>query len=338
MRRPSPRAIVSALIFSWVPSSAYAHDAGITSVARLFLDQQGEHRYALSVMDAGVPSLADSRLVLPEQCRPLPEAEATRAGSRFVFECESPLTFDDTITLPWGLGVAAVATWADGSKASAYFAADGQRVTLRLGELRAVAGSRSRLARRYLTLGMEHILLGVDHLLFVLGLLLLVRSVGALVKTITAFTLAHSLTLGAAVLGFVSVATGPVEAAIALSIVLLAREIVVGRRGATHLVHRWPWIVAFVFGLLHGLGFAGALGRIGLRSEDIPLALLFFNLGVELGQLAFVAVVLALYRLYRMVRTGQQRVSAWVEPALGYSLGTLATLWFFLRLPAVWGS
>jgi hydrogenase/urease accessory protein HupE len=207
-------------------------------------------------------------------------------------------------------------------------------VTIRLAELRAAAGSRFRLARRYLALGAQHILLGVDHLLFVLGLLLLVRSLGSLVKTITAFTVAHSLTLGAAVLGIVSVERGPVEAAIALSIVLLAREIVVRNRGATHLVHRWPWLVAFVFGLLHGLGFAGALGRIGLRTDDIPLALLSFNLGVEVGQLAFVAAVLA---VKRMIWGRRQTPSAWVEPALGYSLGALATLWFFLRLPFVWG-
>lgn len=207
-------------------------------------------------------------------------------------------------------------------------------MTIRMAELGAASGSRVRLARRYFGLGMEHILLGVDHLLFVLGLLLLVRKVGSLVKTITAFTVAHSITLGAAVLGLVSVDLEPVEAAIALSIVLLAREIVVGRQGTVHLVHHWPWLVAFGFGLLHGLGFAGALGRIGLRSEDIPAALLFFNLGVEAGQLAFVAAVLA---AHRMIRRWRHRASPWLEPALGYSLGTLATLWFFERLPTVWG-
>jgi hydrogenase/urease accessory protein HupE len=317
-----------------LPFSASAHDAGITSVARVFIDQLGESRYALSSLDAGVPPLEDSEAVLPARCHGLPRSRAARAGSGFVFECDRPLTFDDAITLPWGLGVVAVAAWTDGSGASAYFPADGQSVTLRLEELRAAAGSRFRLARRYLALGAEHILLGIDHLLFVLGLLLLVRSVGSLVKTVTAFTVAHSVTLGAAVLGVVSVERAPVEAAIALSVVLLAREIVVGRGASTHLVHRWPWLVAFVFGLLHGLGFAGALGQIGLRSEDIPLALLFFNLGVEAGQLAFIALVLA---ASGMIRRRREMVTGWVEPALGYSLGTLAMLWFLLRLPAVWG-
>lgn len=329
------RSLLPAALLLFLPPVASAHDAGITSVTRVFLSQSGERRYALSIVDRGVPPLGDSEVILPGHCHELPEEPRSRAGSGLVFECERPLTFDDGITLPWGLGVAAVATWADGSRASAYFPADGPTVTIRLGELRAAAGSRFRLAGRYLALGAEHILLGVDHLLFVLGLLLLVRGLGSLVKTVTAFTVAHSLTLAAAVLSVVSVDRGPVEAAIALSIVLLAREIVVGRRGEAHLVHRWPWLVAFAFGLLHGLGFASALGRIGLRTDDIPAALLFFNLGVEAGQLAFIAVVLG---VNRVIRGKRHRVAPFWEPALGYGLGTLATLWFFSRLPAVWGS
>jgi hypothetical protein len=333
-RAPVPRLPVAAALLLFLPLSAWAHDAGITSVARVFLSEWGDRRYALFVPDTGVPPFGEAKDVLPSHCHWVSGAPATGAGSRWLFECERPLTFDDVITLPWALGVVAVASWTDGSEASAYFEADGRTVTLRLAELRAAAGSGFRLAERYFALGTEHILLGVDHLLFVLGLLLLVRNAGSLVKTITAFTLAHSLTLGAAVLDMVYVDPAPVEAAIALSIVLLAREIVAARQGAMHLVHRWPWLVAFAFGLLHGLGFAGALGRIGLRSDDIPAALLFFNLGVEAGQLAFVAVALA---AHRTIRKWRRAASAWLEPALGYSLGTLATLWFFLRLPTVWG-
>jgi hydrogenase/urease accessory protein HupE len=321
------------LLFGSFP--AYAHDAGITSVTRVFLSELGDRRFALSVVDAGVPRLEDSAVVLPSKCHGVRRLPTVGAGSRFLFECERPLSFDDEVTLPWALGVAAVVTWADGSDASAYFAADGPTVTIRLGELGAEAGSRLRLARRYFALGFEHILLGIDHLLFVLGLLVLVRGLRSLVRTITAFTVAHSITLGAAALGVVSVESGPVEAAIALSIVLLAREIVVGRRGARHLVHRWPWLVALGFGLLHGLGFAGALGQMGLRTDDIPPALLFFNLGVEAGQLAFVAVALA---VSRVLQTSRKATPVWIEPALGYSLGTVSTLWFALRLPAVWGS
>ena len=184
-----------------------------------------------------------------------------------------------------------------------------------------------------LVLGSEHILGGIDHLLFVAGLLLLAVGLWPLVKTITSFTVAHSITLGAAVLGIVPVARAPVEAAIALSIVLLAREIVVGSRGGVGLVRRRPWVVAFLFGLLHGFGFAGALGEIGLRGADIPLALLSFNVGVEAGQLAFVVALLALRQATRHLHWHVPRV----EPALGYALGAVAMLWFFERLPGVWG-
>ena len=148
------------------------------------------------------------------------------------------------------------------------------------------------VARTYTVLGIEHILSGVDHLLFVLALVMLVRGTRRLVATITAFTLAHSLTLAAASLGFVSVPGPPVEATIALSIMFVAAEIVRARQGRPGLTQRYPWLVAFSFGLLHGLGFAGALAEVGLPPLSIPLALLFFNVGVEIGQLLFVAAVL----------------------------------------------
>lgn len=329
------------LPLSVAPSTAAAHDVGITSVARVFIDQVGERRYVLSIVDTGLPILEDSPGLLPTGCR-RPSGEAAEPMAMLLtvptltFLCDRELTLDDVITLPWDLaGVVAVARWIDGTDASAYFRGQGRSVKIRMGDLRAGAASRLSLAGRYSALGAEHILFGIDHLLFVLGLLLLVRGVRPLVKTITAFTVAHSLTLGAAVMGLVTVKRGPVEAAIALSIVLLAREIVAGRTGRTHAVRSRPWLVAFVFGLLHGFGFAGALGEIGLRSADIPLALLSFNLGVEAGQLAFVAVLLALNGMVRgTVRSRLPRL----EPALGYTLGGLATLWFFERLPAVWGA
>jgi hydrogenase/urease accessory protein HupE len=229
-----------------------------------------------------------------------------------------------------------VARWSGGAEASAYYRGDGSHVVVALAEVGAGAGSTGRLAKRYFGLGVEHILSGIDHLLFVLGLLVLVRRPRPLVKTVTAFTVAHSITLGVAVLGYIPISRGPIEATIALSIVLLAREIVVGARGSTHLVRRRPWLVAFLFGLLHGLGFAGALGAIGLRGGDVPLALLFFNLGVEAGQLAFIAVVLALRPVLARV-AGRRFPMARTEPILGYAVGVLATFWFFQRLPAVWG-
>ena len=151
----------------------------------------------------------------------------------------------------------------------------------------------------YVGLGIQHIALEVDHLLFVLGLLLIVPSRLTLVKTISAFTVAHSITLAAATLGVASVPAAPVEAAIALSILFLGPEIVRSWRGGTSLTLRHPWVVAFAFGLLHGFGFAGGLAAMGLPKADIPLALLLFNVGVELGQLAFVAFVILLERSSR---------------------------------------
>jgi hypothetical protein len=319
------------------PPPASAHDVDVTSVARVFLDEIGEGRYLLSVVDAKVPPITDPRGVLPARCEPLPPGEAEiRVVAGFVFDCETPLDAGDELVLPWALaGVVVIARWAEGASTSAYFRGSGGTVRVSLGDLSAEPGSRARVAGTYFGLGAEHILLGVDHLLFVLGLLLLVRGVGALVKTVTAFTVAHSITLALSVLGFIPLERASIEAAIALSIVLLAREIVVANRGLVHLTHKKPWLVAFLFGLLHGLGFAGALGDIGLPEEAIPLALLFFNLGVEAGQLAFVFVLLALHRA--LVRGPLAVRAPKLAPALGYALGSLATLWFFERLPAVWG-
>ena len=320
-----------------VPAAAVGHDVDLTSIARAFLDQIGPRRYVLSVVDRKVPPISSLEDVLPLGCAPLPaEAVDTRIVAGFAFECPSELTFDDVLTLPWPLaGVVVLARWADGTGASAFFRGDGRKVLVRMGDLRASAGSVGRLAGRYFNLGVEHIAFGIDHLLFVMGLLLLVRSFWPLVKTVTAFTVAHSITLGLAVLGYIPVHRAPVEAAIALSIVLLAREIVMGHRGRVHLVHRQPWLVAFAFGLLHGLGFAGALGAMGLRSSDIPIALLLFNLGVEAGQITFITVLVILHQF--------QRKTTWMlqsrmEPLLGYSLGAVAMLWLFQRLPAVLGA
>jgi len=328
---------LAALALATTADVARAHDVDVTSVARVFLDELGERRYLLSIVDSKVPPILDVSRVLPQGCIPLaPEVVGLRVVAGFAFECERVLTFDDVLTLPWALaGVVVLARWSDGTDASAYFRGDGRAVPIRLADLRAGAGSPGRLAGRYFVLGGEHILFGIDHLLFVLGLLLLVRGLWPLVKTVTAFTVAHSITLAAAVLGYVPVERGPVEAAIALSIVLLAREIVTGHRGHVHLVHRQPWLVAFVFGLLHGLGFAGALGEIGLRSSDIPSVLLFFNLGVEAGQLVFVTALVTVNQVLRATARG---LVPRLEPVVGYALGTLAMLWLLDRLPAVWGA
>jgi hydrogenase/urease accessory protein HupE len=187
-------------------------------------------------------------------------------------------------------------------------------------------------AMTYTTLGIEHILYGLDHLLFVFGLLLLVRDARALLKTITAFTVAHSLTLAAATFGYVQIAVAPVEATIALSILFLAVELMRSRSGAEGLAQRAPWIVAFCFGLLHGLGFASTLSRMGLPPADIPLALLLFNVGVELGQLGFVLVVVA---VVRSLATLELTWPKWVSLVPIYGLGSFAALIFWQRVSAI---
>jgi hypothetical protein len=149
------------------------------------------------------------------------------------------------------------------------------------------------------------------------------------VKTITAFTIAHSITLALATLGFVQVPQAPVEAVIALSIVFVAAEIIRACNGREGLTARAPWIVAFAFGLLHGFGFAGALSEVGLPQGQIPVALLFFNLGVEAGQLLFIAAVLNVMALVRLLRRPLPR---WVEWAPAYAIGSVAMFWVIQRL------
>ena len=196
-----------------------------------------------------------------------------------------------------------------------------------------VRGPRSfmAVAAGYLVMGVEHILLGIDHLLFVLGLVLIVRGIGALVKTITAFTVAHSVTLALATLGFVYVPQAPVEAVIALSIVFLASELARRHRGEFGLTARYPWLVAFTFGLLHGFGFAGALAEVGLPPADIPLALLTFNIGVEAGQLLFVAGVLGLLWIGRRIVASPPQ---WLQATPAYAIGSLAAFWLIERVAA----
>lgn len=190
--------------------------------------------------------------------------------------------------------------------------------------------SNTDIALTYLRLGIEHILLGTDHLLFVFALLLIVNSTRRIVLTITAFTLAHSITLGAATLGLVYIPQQSVEAVIALSILFLAVEIVHGKQGRPGYTARWPWLIAFIFGLLHGFGFAGALAEIGLPQQAIPLALIFFNVGVELGQLFFVlGVVLIIWVLHQLKR---HEMLDRAEIAVIYFIGGLSSFWLIERI------
>lgn len=189
------------------------------------------------------------------------------------------------------------------------------------------------VARTYGWLGIEHILLGLDHLLFVLALLVIVRGGTRILVTVTAFTLAHSITLATATFGWLALPPAPVEATIALSIVFLAREIVLGWRGRPGLTQRMPWVVAFAFGLLHGLGFAGALAEIGLPQQAIPLALVSFNVGVEIGQILFVTAVMAIAFALRSWIARGPAWSRWLAP---YAIGGVASIWMVERIAAFW--
>jgi hydrogenase/urease accessory protein HupE len=186
----------------------------------------------------------------------------------------------------------------------------------------------------YIAQGIRHILFGADHMLFVLGLLLIVKDRWMLLKTVTAFTVAHSITLAIATLGYAEVPVIPLNAAIALSILFLGPEIVRSWRGETSFTIRHPWVVAFAFGLLHGFGFASALTSAGLPRHELPLALVSFNIGVELGQLSFIGLILALERSFRVLEIRWPR---WVEALPGYTVGSLGAFWTIQRVSLLLG-
>jgi hypothetical protein len=254
---------------------------------------------------------------LPYLCQPLaPAASYATSGAqvtRWTVRCDGGLAgqrveiagLDNTFT-----DVLARVEHLDGAV---------QTVRIKPGE----SAFTTQAAPSALALSGTYLWLGIDDLLFVFALLLIVSSWRSLVATITAFTVAHSITLVSATLGWVQVPQQPVEAVIALSILFLATEIVHRLRGRPALTAKQPWIVAFVFGLLHGLGFAGALAEVGLPQQAIPLALLFFNLGVELGQLVFVAAVLALGQMLRSLGSLPLRQGQF---AASYAIGGLAAL------------
>ena len=189
--------------------------------------------------------------------------------------------------------------------------------------------SRGEVALSYWRMGVIHILEGVDHLLFLAALTLIVAGFWRLLKTVTAFTLAHSITLALASLGLVHVPSAPTEAIISLSIVFLAVEIVHERAGHPGLTSRYPWMVAFGFGLFHGLGFAGALSEIGLPEHEVPMALLMFNVGVETGQVLFLVAVMAVLTFLRRFRAAQSPL-AWQLAT--YAIGGVAAYWTIERV------
>ena len=298
--------VIALLIALLMPIVTWSHDIGISQAELIELDG---NTYRLRVMAGpGTTTLFDTPS-LPTHCT-LGDSPGGIQGTiwkTFEFSCTQKLSPQDTLLLPWDRdGIMLTATWAGGSGTTTLIKNESGGITVKLSELRVGSGSTSAAAERYTILGVEHILEGYDHLLFVLALVLIVSNRWMLVKTITSFTVAHSITLGLATLGFVNFPSRPVEATIALSIVFLAMEILRARMGRPGLTYKAPWIVGYGFGLLHGFGFAGALSDIGLPQSEIPIALLFFNIGVELGQLLFIAVVLLIFYLGRYFRMCQQ--------------------------------
>lgn len=310
--------------------------------ASLILQEQGAQvfgvRWRIPQTQGKAP---DVEPVFPADCALLsPPAELTAPGARlrqWQIRCDQGLRSGATIAFA-GLPLAMVdvvvrVQYLDGSSES--HIARTREPSVEMGR----APAEALAASSYFGLGVEHILFGVDHLLFVLCLLMLVPGLPALLKAITAFTLAHSITLALSALQVVQVPLPPVEAAIALSILFLARELALKHN--YHISHtdaglalQRPWAVAFVFGLLHGFGFAGALAEIGLPQGDIPMALLLFNLGVEAGQVAFVAGVVGVLALLRRWHPVWPQ---WVIPLPVYAVGAVSGFWWLQRMVPVLG-
>jgi hydrogenase/urease accessory protein HupE len=316
------------LVWAALATSAVAHEM---RPAYLQLHEKDSDEFSVLWK---VPALGDMRLgiylEMPETCKP--KAKPVRASDgvayieRWTAICPGGLTGKKIAVdglLSTVTDVLVRIEYRDGSvkisrltpEAPAFIVANDQQLW--------------EVAQTYFLYGIEHIIFGFDHLLFVLALVLLIHDRWMLIKTITAFTLAHSITLVGATLGYFSLPQKPVEATIALSIAFVASELIKMRAGERRLSEAYPWIVAFTFGLLHGFGFAGALREIGLPQSDVPLALLTFNLGVEAGQLMFVAAVLI---ANRAVGSLVKIPIAPARAAAAYVIGTAAMLWLVARL------
>jgi hydrogenase/urease accessory protein HupE len=303
--------------------SAHAHESAPGVLA---LKEASDGRY-LALWTNPMPPIEDLVVLLPEPCLIAGKPSFGYGDAPVVpseMNCGGPLAGEVRFTSetarlgPIGVNV----ELRDGSQSM--HLSQGSPPHVALGGM-SHATRPGRVLWDYGLLGIEHILSGVDHLLFLLGLLLLARGWKALLATVTAFTAAHSITLAAASLAIVDVPIAPVEISIALSVLLLAVEVAQSGRTVTR---RWPWLVAFCFGLLHGLGFASALSEVGLPRHAVALSLLGFNLGVEVGQLCIVACVFGAYRLIKSKPRLQRQVE-WISVG---ALATCATFWLLQRV------
>ncbi len=318
---------------AWVLASpAAGHDLG---VARVELREMEPGSYEL---EARLPAVLEPRPPgLPARCGAVGEPAVRRQSTQqvviFDIRCVGPpLGVEDSLLLPWRRdGAWVAADWADGTEIGRFFEGRGPSIEVPVALLRTPHRAAGETLRHYLVLGVEHILLGWDHLAFVLGLCLIARG-WRLAKLVTAFTFGHSLTLAAAVLGLVRVPSAPVEACIALSIAFVAREVLARRGSRIDPSARHGLGLTVAFGLLHGLGFAGALAESGIQSSERFLGLISFNLGVELGQIVFVLAMLGFARLARQLPArGGVRLYAW-QRSIAWALGILGMCWWMERV------
>lgn len=334
-RRIGVRALLCILWFAllWYANRVQAHEnLPATLIVQELRAGEFEVRWRVPQTQGAAPAIQPE---FPADCVQMGSwAEVSAPGARLrhsQWRCAQGLRGGATVTID-GLGATSVDTlvqvqYADGGRVSAIARPRAPTVMLAQEKAQGIA------LQGYSLLGVEHILSGIDHLLFVLCLTMLVPHVRGLVKTITAFTVAHSVTLALAALEWVHVPQPPVEATIALSILFLTRELARRGQGAGMAAKR-PWAVAFVFGLLHGFGFAGALAEVGLPQGDIPAALFLFNVGVEAGQLGFVALA---YPALLLLRRMEQGWPAWAPMVPVYAVGSVAAFWWLQRMLVVVG-
>lgn len=330
MRRLAP--VAGALLIVCVPSAASAHPVGF-GVLQLEERDAGEWDVLLRVSGSRERAEAVEAMLPPSCAEVAPavwEQAARGVDRRFRVRCPAPLTGDVGVTgMGPDLSMSLRIARQDSETEIAILDGSAPFVTIEDGA--RLGGS---VFAAYAAIGVEHILSGIDHLLFVLGLLLLLRGrTRALVLTITSFTVGHSVTLALATLGTVPISSAAAEAIIALSIVLLAVELTRPEDPPT-LTRRYPGLVAGAFGLVHGLGFAGALAEVGLPREDAVTALFAFNVGVEIGQLLFVGVVLAGVAVARRARWQPVRLPVWIA----YGIGGLAAYWLLERTVSFWNA